>query len=154
MRLLHRPLRASGAAVLGLATIALTGAFAGAQASASTAAPAAVTPLVALANSLPATTDHQTGAFTAATMSVEVSLTPRNETGLNAELQALYTKGSDQYGRFLAKGQFDARYAPATATRDAVDTYLRGAGLSVSSTGSPFLLRATRSRAEIGAGSH
>ena len=28
MRLLHRPLRAGGAAVLGLATIALTGAFA------------------------------------------------------------------------------------------------------------------------------
>src|ERR1700722_11881383 len=148
MRLLHRPLRASGAAVLGLATIALTGAFAGAQASASTAAPAAVTPLVALANSLPATTDHQTGAFTAATMSVEVSLTPRNETGLNAELQALYTKGSDQYGRFLAKGQFDAEYAPTVATRDAVGAYLRGDGLSVSSTGSPVLIRATGSGGE------
>ena len=38
MRLLHRPLRAGGAAVLGLATIALTGAFAASGAQASTAA--------------------------------------------------------------------------------------------------------------------
>ena len=44
MRLLHRPLRAGGAAVLGLATIALTGAFAASGAQASTAAPAAATP--------------------------------------------------------------------------------------------------------------
>ena len=158
MRLLHRPLRASGAAVLGLATIALTGAFAGAQAStvapASTAAPTAVTPLVALKNSLPATTDRQTGAFTASKMSVEVSLAPRDETGLNAELKALYTKGNAQYGRFLAKGQFDARYAPTTATRDAVDAYLRGEGLAVSSTDSPFLIRATGSSAKITAAFH
>jgi subtilase family serine protease len=154
MRLLHRPLRASGAAVLGLATIALTGAFAGAQASASTAAPAAVTPLVALTNSVPATTDRPTGAFTAAKMSVEVSLAPRNEVGLNAELKALYTKGSSQYGRFLAQGQFDARYAPTTATRDAVDAYLRGEGLSVSSTDSPFLIRVAGSSAKITAAFH
>jgi len=149
MRLLHRPLRASGAAVLGLATIALTGAFAGVHASASTAAPTATTPLVALANSLPATTDRATGAFTAAKMSVEVSLAPRNEAGLNAELKALYTKGSSQYGQFLAKGQFDAKYAPTTATRDAVDAYLRGKGLSVASTSSPFLLRAIGTSAQI-----
>jgi kumamolisin len=154
MRLLHRPLRASGAAVFGLATIALTGAFAGTQASASTAAPTAVTPLVALKNSLPATTDRQTGAFTAAKMSVEVSLAPRDETGLNAELNALYAKGNGQYGRFLAKGQFDARYAPTVATRDAVDAYLRGEGLAVSSTDSPFLIRATGPSGKITAAFH
>ncbi|MGD0705928.1 MAG: S53 family peptidase [Trebonia sp.] len=158
MRLPHRPLRAGGAAVLGLATIALTGAFAGAQAStaapASNAAPSAVTPLVAIKNSLPATTDRRTGAFTAAKMSVEVSLAPRNETGLNAELKALYTKGSGQYGKFLAKGQFDTRYAPTAATRDAVTAYLRGEGLAVSSTDSPFLIRATGSSAKITAAFH
>jgi subtilase family serine protease len=154
MRLLHRPLRASGAAVLGLATIALAGAFAGAQASASTAAPTAVSPLVALHDSLPATTDRRTGAFTAARMSVEVSLAPRDETSLNAELKALYTKGSAQYGRFLAKGQFDAKYAPTVATRDAVAAYLRGQGLSVSSTDSPFLIRAKGTSAKIAAAFH
>jgi kumamolisin len=158
MRLLHRPLRAGGAAVLGLATIALTGAFAGAQAStvapASNAAPAAVTPLVAIKNSLPATTDRKTNAFTSAKMSVEVSLAPRNETGLNSELKALYAKGNAQYGKFLAKGQFDARYAPAAATRDAVAAYLRSEGLSVSSTSSPFLIRATGPSARITAAFH
>ena len=158
MGLLHRPLRATGAAVLGIATIALTGAFAGAQASTvaptASAAPSAVTPLVALKDSVPATTDRQTGAFTAARMSVEVSLAPRDETGLNAELKALYTKGSRQYDRFLAKGQFDARYAPTTATRDAVAAYLRREGLAVSSTSSPFLLRATGSSAKITAAFH
>jgi kumamolisin len=158
MGLLHRPLRATGVAALGLAAIALTGAFAGAQASTvaspSSAAPSAATPLVALRNSLPATTDRQTGAFSAAKMSVEVSLAPRDETGLNAELKALYTKGSRQYGRFLAKGQFDARYAPTVATRDAVAAYLRGQGLAVSSTGSPFLLRAAGSSAKITAAFH
>jgi subtilase family serine protease len=153
MGLLHRPIRVGGAAVLGLATIALTGAFASAQAA--TAAPSAVTPqLIAIKNSLPATTDRQAGAFTAATMSVEVSLAPRNEAGLAAELKSLYTKGSGQYGKFLARGQFDARYAPASTTRAAVASYLRGAGLSVSATGSPFLIRVTGSSAKITAAFH
>src|SRR5579863_1029021 len=112
MGLLHRPLRAGGAAVLGLATIALTGAFAAGGAQASTATRSAVSPaLVALANSLPATTDRQTGAYTASSMSVEVALAPRNQRGLSAELKAVYRIGSREYGKFLAKGQFDARYA-------------------------------------------
>jgi subtilase family serine protease len=153
MRLLHRSFRAGGTAVLGLAAIALTGAFAGAQAA--TVAPSALTPpLTAIKNSLPATTDRQVGVFTAAKMSVEVSLTPRNAAGLAAELKALYTKGSGHYGQFLAKGQFDARYAPTNATRAAVAGYLRGTGLSVSSTSSPFLIRVTGSSATIASAFH
>jgi len=152
MRFLHRPLWAGGAAVLGLATIALTGAFAGAQA-ATTARPA-LTPqltqrLTAIGNSLPATTDRQAGAFTASRMSVEVSLAPRNAAGLAAELQGLYAKGSPEYGKFLARGQFDARYAPASGTRAAVTGYLRGQGLSVAATDSPFLISVTGSSAKI-----
>jgi subtilase family serine protease len=155
MRLLHRPLRATGAAVLGLATIALTGAFAGAQASASTAAPSTASPsLVALKNSLAATSDKQTGAFTAARMSVEVALAPRYESRLNAELKAIYSKGSAEYGKFLAKGQFDASYAPTIAARNAVAAYLRGEGLTVSSTSSPFLIRAAGPSAKIAAAFH
>jgi subtilase family serine protease len=154
MRLLHRPLRAGGAAVLGLATIALTGAFAtGAQAS--TSAPAAVSPtLIALPNSVPPTTDPQTGAFSASRMSVEVALAPRDGSGLSAELKAVYTKGSSQYDAFLGKGQFDAKYAPTAATTNAVAAYLRGEGLTVSSTDSPFLLQASGSSAKITAAFH
>ena len=51
-------------------------------------------------------------------MSVEVALAPRDEAGLNAELKAVYTQGSGQYDQFLRKGQFDANYAPTTATTD------------------------------------
>jgi kumamolisin len=141
--------------VLGLATIALTGAFAVSGAQASTAAPAAVSPtLIALAGSLPATTDEQTGAYTASRMSVEVALAPRNKAGLNAELKAVYTKGSRLYGKFLRKGQFDAEYAPTIATRNSVEAYLRGAGLTVSAGSSPFVIKATGSSAKITAAFH
>ena len=155
MRLLHRPIRAGGAAVLGLATIAFTGAFAAGGAQASTAAPAAVSPsLVTLANSVPPTTDKQTGAFSASRMSVEVALAPRDGAGLSAELKAVYTKGDPEYGRFLRQGQFDALYAPTTATRNSVAAYLRSEGLTVSSTSSPFLIQAAGSSAKITAAFH
>jgi len=154
MRLLHRPIRAGGAAVLGLATIALTGAFA-AGAQASTATPSAVSPtLTTLPNSLPATTDRSTGAFTTSNMSVEVGLAPRNGAGLSAELKAVYTVGGRDYGRFLAKGQFDSKYAPTAATTAAVSAYLRSQGLTVSPTDSPFLLEATGPSAKITAAFH
>lgn len=147
MRMLHRPLRAGGAAMLGLASIALTGAFTAGQASAATSA---VTPrLAAVKGSLPATTDKMTGAYKASSMSVEVALAPRNGAGLNAQLASVYTQGSGQYHKFLAAGQFDARYAPAASTVNAVTNFLKGEGLSVSRTSSPFLLRATGSSAQI-----
>ncbi len=148
MRILHRPIRAGGAAVLGLATIAATGAFASAHA-ATTAPSALTTRFTTLTNSLPATTDRQAGAYTASSMSVEVALAPRNEAGLTRQLQAEYTAGSGQYHQWLASGQFDARYAPTATERDALTAYLRGQGLTVAATASPFLIRATGSSAKI-----
>lgn len=147
MRVLHRPLRAGGAAVLGLASIALTSAFSAGPASAATSA---VSPhFAAVKNSLPATTDKVTGAYQASTMSVEIALAPRNKAGLNSTLKAVYTPGNGRYHRFLAAGQFDARYAPAAGTVEAVTKFLSGEGLSVSKTSSPFLLKATGSSARI-----
>jgi subtilase family serine protease len=133
--------------MLGLASIALTGAFTAGQASAATSA--ATPRMAALKGSLPATTDRITGAYKASRMSVEIALAPRDEAGLNAELRAVYTKGSGQYGKFLAAGQFDARYAPAASTVSAVTRFLKGEGLAVSQTDSPFLLRATGSSAQV-----
>src|SRR3984957_14534652 len=150
MRLLHRPFRAGGDAVLGLATIALAGALAASGSQASTATPATATQaLVALSGSLPATSDAQTGAYTASRMTVQVALAPRDEAGLNAELQAVYTKGNPRYGKFLRAGQFDALYAPTTASRNSVEDYLRSAGLAVSAGDSPFVIEATGSSAKI-----
>ena len=87
-------------------------------------------------------------------MTVEVALAPRDEAGLNAELQAVYTKGNPRYGKFLRAGQFDALYAPTTASRNSVEDYLRSAGLAVSAGDSPFVIEATGASAKITAAFH
>jgi subtilase family serine protease len=150
---LPRPLRLGGAALLGLATIALTGSLTSANA-ATAASPPAASSLSALRNSLPATTDPQTGSYSAPSMTVEVALAPQNQAGLNSALQAIYTEGSSQYHQFLSAGQFDAQYAPSAAERASVASYLAGEGLTVASTSSPFLLSVTGSSAKITAAFH
>src|SRR5580704_6062440 len=150
---LPRPLRLGGAALLGLATIALTGSLTSANA-ATAASPPAASSLSTLRNSLPATTDPQTGSYSAPSMTVEVALAPQNQAGLNSALQAIYTEGSSQYHQFLSAGQFDAQYAPSAAERASVASYLTGAGLTVASTSSPFLLSVTGSSTKITAAFH
>jgi subtilase family serine protease len=148
-----RPLRLGGAALLGLTTIALAGSLTSANA-ATAASPPASSSLSTLRNSLPATTDPQTGSYSAPSMTVEVALAPQNQAGLNSALQAIYTEGSSQYHQFLSAGQFDARYAPSAAERGAVAAYLASEGLTVASTNSPFLLSVTGSSAKITAAFH
>lgn len=82
------------------------------------------------------------GALPSTSMSVDVVLAPRDETGLDRTLAAVYDPGSAQYQHWLGKGEFDARYAPLPQTRDRVAAYLRGAGLTVAGSASPFLIRA------------
>ena len=148
MRLTQRPLRAGFIAVIGLSVTAMTGAFA----SSALASPAASAPrFVALSGSATPTTDHATGSYSSSRMSIEVALAPRNAAGLNTLLRALYTKGSGQYQRWLAKGQFDARFAPAAATRSAVAKYLRQQGMKVEASSSPFLVRAAGSSQKVSA---
>jgi subtilase family serine protease len=93
----------------------------------------------------------KTSQLSASRMSVEVVLQPGNEAGLTSLLDALYTPGSADYGHWLAAGQFDARFAPSRATVQAVTAYLRGKGLTVQKTVTPFLLRAVGSSAQIDA---
>ena len=150
---LPRPLRLGGAALLGLATIALTGSLTSANA-ATAASPPAASSLSTLRNSLPATTDPQTGSYSAPSMTVQVALAPQNQAGLNSALQAIYTEGSSQYHQFLSAGQFDAQYAPSAAERASVASYLASEGLTVASTSSPFLLSVTGSSAKITAAFH
>ncbi|MFY9775014.1 MAG: S53 family serine peptidase [Trebonia sp.] len=150
---LPRPLRLGGAVLLGLATIALTGSLTSANA-ATAASPPAASSLSTLRNSLPATTDPQTGSYSAPSMTVEVALAPQNQAGLNSALQAIYTEGSSQYHQFLSAGQFDAQYAPSAAERASVASYLAGAGLTVASTSSPFLLSVTGSSTKVTAAFH
>ncbi len=93
----------------------------------------------------------KTGQMSASRMSVDVVLQPRNKAGLNSLLDALYTPGSADYGHWLAAGQFDSRFAPSRATVQAMTAYLRGKGLTVQSTVTPYLLRAVGSSAQIDA---
>jgi subtilase family serine protease len=93
----------------------------------------------------------KTGQLSARQMSVEVVLQPGNEAGLNSLLDALYTRGSADYGHWLAAGQFDSRFAPSQATVHAMTSYLQGKGLTVQRTVSPFLLRAVGSSAQVDA---
>ena len=82
-------------------------------------------------------------------MSVEVVLRPGNQAGLTSLLNNLYTKGSAQYGKWLAAGQFQREFAPSAANLAAIRTYLASRGLSVGSTSSSFLLRAAGTSAQI-----
>jgi subtilase family serine protease len=145
MHSLHRPVRVACAAVLALATAVMTGALS----SAAVAAPSKPPPFTAIKDSLPATTVKPAGAYASSRMSIEVALAPRDEAALNSQLSAVYTPGSSQYHQWLGKGQFDSLYAPASAERAAVTSYLRGAGLSVAPSSSAFLIRATGSSQQI-----
>lgn len=140
------------AAVIGVsvATMAavVTSATAGAQTSSGGAR------LVAIPGSLAPTTDRVTGAFRSARMSVEVALSPRNPAALRAELAGTYTKKSAEYHHWLARGRFDARFAPYASVRLSVDKYLRADGLRVESSASPFLVRAVGSSSRIATAFH
>jgi kumamolisin len=144
---ISRPVRAGTVAIMGLAITAFTGTLA--SAGAATPAPGANLGYVALANSVPKTTDNVTGSYSSSKMQIEVAVAPRDEAGLNTMLAALYDKNSPSYHHWLTSGQFDARYGPTPAARAAVAKFLSGSGLSVVPSGSPYLVRATGSSAQI-----
>jgi tripeptidyl-peptidase-1 len=81
-----------------------------------------------------------TGQLQTAQMSVEVVLQPSNAAGLSSLLAGQYTPGAAQYGKWLAKGQFDADFAPSTATTAAMTSYLQSHGLAVHATTSPAFI--------------
>jgi hypothetical protein len=127
-----RSVRVGGIAVLGLAVTAFTGALAsGGVAQAASSSPQ----LVALADSVSPTTDTITGGYSASQMQIEVALQPSDASGLASTLDSLYNPDSASYQHWLAAGQFDASYAPAAATKDAVSSFLHAGGLTVPGPG-------------------
>ena len=161
MRLLNRPRMAGFAA--GAVIVAVAGGLSAPAATASArslnapgAAPAAAPaakPGAAYATVsavLPAATRPAAGSYHSSAMSVEVVLAPRHQAELSSQLTAAYAHPKAG-GHWLAKGQFAARYAPPAAARSAVEKYLRSRQLKVSATGSPFLLRAAGTSAQVSA---
>jgi subtilase family serine protease len=151
MTVRYRPMRAGAVAILGLAMTAAMGSFGSVAAHAAPAMPAGYT---ALAGSVPATSDPQTGTFSSPSMAIQVALQPSDAAGLTSTLQAMYTAGSASYHQWLSAGQFDARYAPSAAQAKSVDSFLSRAGLKVEAANSPFLVRATGSSAQVAAAFH
>jgi subtilase family serine protease len=149
MRFLPRPVQAGATAAVGLATVALISGLSSIPAAAS-AGPR----FSAVKDSVSATTDQRLGPYTSARMAIEVSLAPQHQAALASELHAAYTRGSRGYQRWLRPGQFDARYGPSRAQRAAVAGYLRGEGLTVGRSASPFLVSATGSSRQIEAAFH
>jgi subtilase family serine protease len=146
-----RKARLSAGVVLGAGTV-LTSLVALSGPAAATSSGA--TGLVALVDSVSATTDAMVSSYSSPRMQIEVALAPRDESGLNSLLRGLYSKGSATYHHWLKASQFDARFAPTAAATDAVAKYLASSGLKVVPSGSPFLVRAIGSSARVDGAFH
>jgi kumamolisin len=134
-------------AAISLAITGLTGAFTARTTAAGAAAAGQV--MTAVRGSLTPTTDPATGKFTSSRMSVEVALAPRDAAGMASQLAAVYDSGSSQFHHWLGAGQFAARYAPSSAQRSAVQSYLRSRGLAIQPSSSAFLVRAAGSSQQV-----
>ncbi|SEG76468.1 kumamolisin [Actinacidiphila yanglinensis] len=73
-------------------------------------------------------------------ISVAVSLTPRNESGLDTFIAKVSDPHSTSYGHYLTKAQFAAQYGRSSADVKKVTDYLRGQGLKVGAAHSGNLL--------------
>jgi subtilase family serine protease len=79
-----------------------------------------------------ATAAHKAGAADASTqVDFRVYLDWRGGTAAADYARAATTPGSASYGKFLTPAQFDARFAPSSASVDAVKTWLRSQGFTV-----------------------
>jgi len=134
----RRRLLRGGASLTGLATlaVAVTQAALAVPAFAAAHAPLAVgtvahAPKGAAAAAAPSD---------ATKVTVDVAVTPRNESALNAYAAAVNDPKSSQYRQFLSTAQFNASFAPSQATIDAIDGALRNAGLTPGAAAGNHLL--------------
>ncbi|WP_405970116.1 S53 family peptidase [Streptomyces sp. NBC_00988] len=83
----------------------------------------------------------RTGAVSAAKhISVAISLTPRNNKGLDTFIANVSNPRSSSYGHYLTKAQFAARFGRTDAEVKQVKEYLRAQGLTVGKVHSGNLL--------------
>ncbi|WP_329352210.1 S53 family peptidase [Streptomyces sp. NBC_01261] len=83
----------------------------------------------------------RTGAVSAAKhISVAISLTPRNNKGLDTFIANVTSPRSSSYGHYLTKAQFAARFGRTDAEVKRVKDYLRAQGLTVGKVHSGNLL--------------
>jgi subtilase family serine protease len=113
-------------------------------------AAAAVSPRMAVVHdSVSSTSDVETGAYHSGSMSIEVVLAPTHQAQLKSVLAELYNPHSGGYHHWLTKGEFGSSFAPRSAERAAVASYLASQGLTLKPSTSPFLVRASGSSAVV-----
>jgi kumamolisin len=78
----------------------------------------------------------------AAPLTISVVLQPANVSAFHSLLAALYDPSSPQYHKWLPKGQFNTLFALSTSQVAQVTSFLQQAGLTVTTTSTPFILRA------------
>jgi subtilase family serine protease len=91
---------------------------------------------VALSASRPAFLAHATDLGPAAAnqaVDFEILLAYPHESAVTAEAKAVSSPGNPLYRHFLTTAQFEARYSPSPAAVASVESWARGAGLSVAS---------------------
>jgi hypothetical protein len=89
---------------------------------------------------LPSTATRLGAPAATARVSGDVALQPRDPAAVTAEALAVSSPKSHDYRRYLAPGQFRARYGPTAATIATVEATLRAAHLTVSSVSSNGML--------------
>jgi kumamolisin len=142
----RRRLRYLAAAILAGSVVVGLGADAGA----STGSPTGPATVPIARSYLGAPDAIDLGPYASSDMGIEVVLAPHDPSGLRQELAALYNRSSPLYHRWLARGAFDARYAPSATVRISVGDFLRRAGLDVVPSSSPFLVRAVGTSTDVG----
>jgi subtilase family serine protease len=93
---------------------------------------------------------HFTGAHTSdQQLTITLTLQSSHATQMNNLLADLYTPGSSEYHHWLKPGEFNSLFAPTATEQKAVQTFLKQAGLSITDSPSPFLVRASGTTAQI-----
>jgi len=117
---------------------------------------AAGTPYVSVAGSYvtPPASAHMVGHHTNRQLTISMVLQPRNVAQLNSLLAALYDPNSSQYHQWLPKGEFNTLFTPSASQVAQVRSFLQQAGLKVTGSSSPFLVRAAGTTAQIEAAFH
>ncbi len=83
-----------------------------------------------------------------AQMAIALVLRPQHEADLNNLMAALYNPRSALYHHWLAKGEYNARFAPSAAQVAQVKQFLTSGGLRVEAV-SPFLIHASGTAGQI-----
>jgi hypothetical protein len=107
---------------------------------ATTASPGPSVRLAGPTPTLPAGSSVEGPSDAAATVTVDVALSPRDPAALDTFVHDVSTPGSPEYHHYLAAGQFASIFGPTPATIAATRAWLTGAGLRPGATSPDGLL--------------